>query len=52
MAASSQAHLLYVADPMCSWCWGFAPVIADIRAAFRDRLPLHLVMGGLRPGTS
>ncbi|MBA3326405.1 MAG: DsbA family protein [Rhodobacteraceae bacterium] len=37
---------------MCSWCWGFAPVIADIRAAFRDRLPLHLVMGGLRPGTS
>jgi putative protein-disulfide isomerase len=20
------ARLLYVMDPMCSWCWGFAPV--------------------------
>jgi putative protein-disulfide isomerase len=19
-------RLLYVMDPMCSWCWGFAPV--------------------------
>ncbi|MDE3027355.1 MAG: DsbA family protein [Paracoccaceae bacterium] len=51
-AASAQTRLLYVADPMCSWCWGFAPAIADIRAAFADRLPVDLVMGGLRPGTS
>jgi len=50
-AAPSRAHLLYVADPMCSWCWGFAPVIADICAAFGDRLPVRPVMGGLRPGT-
>ena len=20
------ARLIYVMDPMCSWCWGFAPV--------------------------
>ncbi|MDE3120337.1 MAG: DsbA family protein [Paracoccaceae bacterium] len=52
MSASSDPRLIYVADPMCSWCWGFAPAIADIRAAFQDRIPVHLVMGGLRPGTS
>lgn len=44
-------HLVYFADPMCSWCWGFAPVMALIRRRFRDDLPIRLVMGGLRPGT-
>lgn len=42
-------RLLYVMDPMCSWCWGFAPVIDQIRAHYPD-LPIHLVAGGLRPG--
>ncbi len=27
-------HLVYVADPMCSWCWGFSPVIDAIRERF------------------
>jgi putative protein-disulfide isomerase len=43
-------HLIYFADPMCSWCYGFAPVIEAVRATFGDRLPIRLVMGGLRPG--
>ena len=44
-------HLIYFSDPMCSWCYGFSPVIADIRRAFGRALPIRLVMGGLRPGT-
>lgn len=44
-------HLIYFADPMCSWCYGFSPVIVDIRRAFGRALPIRLVMGGLRPGT-
>ena len=44
--------LLYVADPMCSWCWGFAPVIEQVRNSYGDRLRVELVLGGLRPGTS
>ncbi|HQT43123.1 MAG TPA: DsbA family protein [Halothiobacillus sp.] len=48
----NQPHLVYFADPMCSWCWGFSPVISTIRAAFGDRLPIRLVLGGLRPGTT
>lgn len=44
-------HLIYFADPMCSWCYGFSPVIEDIRRAFGRGLPVRVVMGGLRPGT-
>jgi putative protein-disulfide isomerase len=44
-------HLIYFADPMCSWCYGFSPVLDDIRRAFGRTLPVRVVMGGLRPGT-
>ena len=43
-------RILYIADPMCSWCWGFAPVIAAIGETFGGDAPLKLVVGGLRPG--
>jgi len=43
--------LWYFADPMCSWCWGFAPVVSKIMETYGDRLQLALMMGGLRPGT-
>ena len=45
-------HFLYIADPMCSWCWGFSPVIEQISDEFGDRAPVHLMVGGLRPGTT
>ena len=43
------ARLLYVMDPMCSWCWGFAPVLQNlaIQAAAKG-VPTELVLGGLR----
>jgi len=43
--------LIYFADPMCSWCWGFALVIDAVRERWGDAAPIRLVMGGLRPGT-
>ncbi len=43
--------LWYVADPMCSWCWGFAPVIEKIRKEYSAFLTMQLMLGGLRPGT-
>jgi putative protein-disulfide isomerase len=48
----AELQLIYFADPMCSWCWGFAPVIGAIEEAFGADLPIRLVMGGLRPGTT
>jgi len=41
-------HLLvYVADPMCSWCYGFAPELSALHAHF-PAVPIHIVVGGLR----
>jgi putative protein-disulfide isomerase len=40
--------LIYVGDPMCSWCWGFAPEIEELA----DEHPVEVIVGGLRPGPS
>ena len=45
-------HFIYFSDPMCSWCYGFSPVVRTLRQRYRDLLPIRLVMGGLRPGTT
>ncbi|UTW62059.1 DsbA family protein [bacterium SCSIO 12741] len=39
----------YFADPMCSWCYGFAPEVSAVYDQNRDRFGFHLIMGGLRP---
>lgn len=44
-------ELIFAADPMCSWCWGFSPVLARVRAAATDRASVRIILGGLRPGT-
>ena len=41
-------ELVYVGDPMCSWCWGFAPVIEKIDDSFD--IDVRTIIGGLRPG--
>ena len=45
----NQPTLLYVADPMCSWCWGFWPVIESMQERFSE-LPVAVILGGLAPG--
>lgn len=44
--SSPVTRLIYVGDPMCSWCWGFAP---EIESLAEDH-PVEVVVGGLRPG--
>ena len=46
---SDKPTLMYVADPMCSWCWGFAPVIQALTERYASTLNIRLIMGGLRP---
>ncbi|QOR61613.1 DsbA family protein [Sulfurovum sp. ST-21] len=41
-------HLYFVVDPMCSWCWGFTPVIEETRKIFSGTCHFSLVLGGLR----
>lgn len=45
-------HVLFFGDPMCSWCWGFAPALRKIQASIHGRAQFHVIMGGLRPGTA
>lgn len=45
-----ETTLLYIADPMCSWCWGFSPQLRRIEQAL-PQVPVRLVLGGLAPDT-
>lgn len=39
--------LLYIADPMCSWCYGFAPQLGALLESLPE-LPMEVMVGGLR----
>jgi putative protein-disulfide isomerase len=43
------ARLVYGFDPLCGWCYGFAPVLRALRGAL-PRLDIDLRMGGLVTG--
>lgn len=48
-ADTADREIIYVGDPMCSWCWGVAPEL-DTLVDRHPELPLRIVVGGLRPG--
>ncbi len=41
--------LVYVHDPMCSWCFGFENTRSRIFEALAGRLPVERLLGGLAP---
>ncbi|MCP5364638.1 MAG: DsbA family protein [Hyphomicrobiales bacterium] len=49
-AMKAKKILHYFADPMCSWCWGFAPIISELHRSCDDHATLIIVTGGLRAG--
>ncbi len=40
-------QLLYIADPMCSWCYGFGPELDALLAQMPDA-KMDIIVGGLR----
>lgn len=46
-----EKEVFYVADPMCSWCWGFTPTLRGMAQALEGKAQLTVIMGGLRPLT-
>jgi putative protein-disulfide isomerase len=42
-------EIIYVGDPMCSWCWGIANHLQKLKAYF-PQYKFTIVVGGLRPG--
>lgn len=43
------AEVIFVGDPMCSWCYGFTEELAPFREALKG-VPFSMIMGGLRDG--
>lgn len=41
-------QLIFVIDPMCSWCWGFHPIIKELIQKYSNSYDFSLVVGGLR----
>jgi len=41
-------EIIAVLDPMCSWCWGFEPILQKLQDTLSSDTKLSLVMGGLR----
>ena len=47
----SDREIIYVGDPMCSWCWGFYPTLKQLSVYCTEKLGrFRIVVGGLRPG--
>ncbi len=42
-------RLIYVHDPMCSWCWGFASNYRRLVKALPQSIPVVRLLGGLAP---
>ncbi|WP_020182754.1 DsbA family protein [Methylotenera sp. 1P/1] len=43
--------LIYVADPMCSWCYGFSKEMAELME-MNPEISLEIVVGGLSAGSN
>lgn len=49
MTAQDKPTLIYVGDPMCSWCYGFSPELTFALDKLENKVEVEIVMGGLRP---
>jgi len=48
MFMNHKKEIIAVIDPMCSWCWGFEPVLQELQNNLSQDTKLSLCMGGLR----
>lgn len=49
--AVQKLKIYYVFDPLCSWCYGFSPVMEQIYKEYSDRIDFEVVPGGLVTGS-
>ena len=45
----TEMKIIYFTDPMCSWCYGFAPVIEKIQENYPE-IKWEIIAGGYSPG--
>ena len=44
-----KTKLFYVYDPMCSWCWGYAPTWQRLKSELASHVEVVYALGGLAP---
>lgn len=44
---TDESKLIYIHDPMCSWCWGFRPVLETLLQRLPEGLAFERLLGGL-----
>lgn len=49
--SGSTPRVLFVTDPLCSWCWGTLPEVLEAREQLHGEVQFDLIMGGLQVGT-
>ena len=42
-----QPLLIYCYDAYCGWCYGFSPVMKKVEEAYKDRLQMEVLSGGM-----
>ena len=48
-AQKADGEIIYIGDPMCSWCWGISNHLQELKEHFAEH-KFSIVLGGLRPG--
>ena len=46
------ATLVYIYDPMCSWCWGYSPTWLKLKESLTSRVDIIYGLGGLAPDSN
>jgi putative protein-disulfide isomerase len=46
----AKPELIYAVDPLCGWCYGFSPVMRQIRKDFAGKVEFRIMSGGLATG--
>ena len=47
-----KCKLILVYDPLCGWCYGFGPVLNQLKAKYKARLDFEVLSGGMITGRS
>ena len=49
LMGQENTELIYVGDPMCSWCYGISEELNKVVEQTKGEMEFQMVMGGLRP---
>lgn len=43
----SKGKMIYIYDPVCSWCYAFSGVMQQIKDTYQDKIPFEIWSGGM-----